>query len=64
MGDIWAFIIQNLRLVRFRDYIDILIVAFIIYGGIKLVKETRATQLVKGYPGICACGTNFELARP
>ena len=48
MGDIWAFIIQNLRLVRFRDYIDILIVAFIIYGGIKLVKETRATQLVKG----------------
>ncbi len=48
MGNVWTFIIQNLRLVRFRDYIDILIVAFIIYGGIKLVKETRATQLVKG----------------
>ena len=30
------------------DAIDILMVAFLIYQGIKLVKETRAVQLVKG----------------
>ncbi len=30
------------------DAIDILVVAFLIYQGIKLVKETRAVQLVKG----------------
>lgn len=48
MGELWTFLIQNLRLVRFRDVIDILIVAFVIYGGIRLVKETRAAQLVKG----------------
>ncbi|MBO5007792.1 MAG: diadenylate cyclase CdaA [Clostridia bacterium] len=48
MGEVWTFLIQNLRLVRFRDVIDILIVAFVIYGGIRLVKETRAAQLVKG----------------
>lgn len=42
------FIIQNLRLIRLRDIIDIVIVAFIIYKGVMLVKETRAVQLIKG----------------
>lgn len=32
----------------FFDLIDILIVAFIIYKGIQLVRETRAEQLLKG----------------
>ena len=48
MGELWTFLIQHVRLVRFRDIIDIIIVAFVIYGVIKLVKETRAAQLVKG----------------
>lgn len=48
MGEFWTFLIQHLRLVRLRDIIDIIIVAFVIYGVIKLVKETRAAQLVKG----------------
>lgn len=42
------FIIQNLRLIRLRDIIDIAIVAFIICKGVMLVKETRAVQLIKG----------------
>lgn len=42
------FILQNIRLVRFRDIIDICIVAFIIYKAVILVKETRAVQLIKG----------------
>ncbi len=48
MGEFWTFLIQNLRLVRIRDILDILIVTFAIYGGVKLVRETRATQLIKG----------------
>lgn len=48
MAEVWTFLIQNFRLVRIRDILDILIVAFVIFGVIKLVMETRAAQLVKG----------------
>lgn len=48
MGEVWSFLIQNIRLVRIRDILDILIVACVIYGGFRLVKETRAVQIVKG----------------
>lgn len=48
MGEVWTFLIQNIRLIRIRDILDILIVACVIYGGIRLVKETRALQIVKG----------------
>lgn len=34
--------------VRFADIVDIGIVAFVVYQAIKLVRETRAVQLVKG----------------
>lgn len=34
--------------IRIRDIIDILAIAFIIFGLFKLVKETRAAQLLKG----------------
>lgn len=33
---------------RFVDFLDICLVAFILYNGIKFVRETRAIQLVKG----------------
>ncbi len=48
MGEFWTFLIQNLMLIRIRDILDILIVTFVIYGGIRLIKETRAAQLIKG----------------
>lgn len=41
-------IISAFKFIRIQDYIDILIVAFCIYHGIKMVKETRAVQLIKG----------------
>lgn len=37
-----------MRTFRFKDAVDIISIAIIIYSLIKLVKETRAVQLVKG----------------
>lgn len=48
MQNFWNYILYYKQFVRIRDIIDILIVAFVIYKGIKLVRETRAAQLVKG----------------
>lgn len=33
---------------RFSDLLDVLLVAFVIYSAIKLIRETRAIQLAKG----------------
>jgi len=43
----WESVWRFLSLVRPADFIDILIVTFALYKGIKLVRETRAQQLVK-----------------
>ena len=32
----------------FSDFLDIVLVAFVVYGAIKLIRETRAVQLMKG----------------
>ncbi|MBR3933707.1 MAG: diadenylate cyclase CdaA [Clostridia bacterium] len=48
MGDFFGTLFDNIKLIRIGDIIDIAIVAFVIYHGIKLVKETRASQLIKG----------------
>ena len=48
MAEVWSFLIQNIMLIRVRDILDILIVACVIYGVFRLVKETRAAQIVKG----------------
>lgn len=45
---VWQFLQENARLLRLWDILDILIVAFVIYKGVKLVRETRAVQLIKG----------------
>lgn len=41
-------IISVIKTISPFDVIDILLVAFIIYKGVKLVRETRAEQLLKG----------------
>ncbi len=41
-------IISILKTIQFRDVIDIVAIALIIFGLIKLVRETRAAQLLKG----------------
>lgn len=48
MNNFFSVIADNLSIIRIRDILDILIVAFVIYKGVKLVRETRAAQLVKG----------------
>ncbi|MCI1956488.1 MAG: diadenylate cyclase CdaA [Oscillospiraceae bacterium] len=44
----WNWFLQLMRQFRLSDAVDITLVSFIIYSGIKLVRETRAGQLVKG----------------
>lgn len=48
MEDVLGSVIQFIKFVRIQDYLDILIIAYVIYKGIKLIKETRAVQLIKG----------------
>ncbi len=48
LKDIWENLISVWRTMGIIDYIDILLLAYLIYKGIKIVKETRAVQLVKG----------------
>lgn len=43
-----TYIMQNLSMIRIRDIIDIAIVAYLIYKGVKLVRETRAVQIITG----------------
>jgi len=45
---IFSEIVSFFRLIQIQDAIDIIIVAFVIYQVIHLVKETRAAQTVKG----------------
>ena len=44
----WEEILVVAKSFQFKDAVDIFIVALLIYGIIKLVRETRAGQLVKG----------------
>ena len=45
---IYDSILNFISIVRISDFVDVALVAFIIYKLIKLVYETRAQQLVKG----------------
>lgn len=44
----WEWMASIAMKFQFKDAVDIIIVAFLIYGVVKLVRETRAGQLVKG----------------
>ena len=44
----WEWVLSIARSFQFKDAIDILIIGLLLYGAIKLVRETRAGQLVKG----------------
>ena len=48
MNSALQYILGYIKLIKVSDIIDILIVAIIIYYIIKLMRETRAAQLVKG----------------
>lgn len=44
----WEWMVSIAMNFQFKDAVDIIVVAFLIYGVVKLVRETRAGQLVKG----------------
>ena len=44
----WEWMVSIAMNFQFKDAVDIIIVTFLIYGVVKLVRETRAGQLVKG----------------
>ncbi len=48
MSALWEWIVKTLNAHSWRDAVDILVIAYLIYQAIKLVRETRAAQLVKG----------------
>lgn len=48
MENLFDVITKFIQLIRVTDIIDIIIVAFLIYQLLKMIKETRALQLVKG----------------
>ena len=45
---VWKSFIGLMKTFTIVDFIDVIIVACLIYGFIKLIRETRAEQLVKG----------------
>ena len=48
VGEFWRRIISVIASAGFADLLDILVVAYILYHAIRLVRETRAMQLLKG----------------
>lgn len=48
-------ILGVLKTIRINDIVDIIILYFLIYNGIKLIRETRAQQLTKGIAVLVAC---------
>ena len=44
----WNILIGLIKSFQITDALDVILVSLIIYSGIKLVRETRAGQLVKG----------------
>lgn len=48
ISDFFASFLSLMSTFRPQDLLDILLVAFILYNAIRLVRETRAIQLVKG----------------
>ena len=42
--NLWSII----KTIQFRDVVDILAIALLIFGCFKLIRETRAVQLLKG----------------
>lgn len=46
--NLWEYVPNFIKASTPMDLVDILVVAFLVYQGIKLVRETRANQLIKG----------------
>lgn len=49
LSTIWESIVRWAGTIEFADFLDVAIVSYLIYKIIKLVRDTRAEQLVKGF---------------
>ncbi len=47
-SDFLGHIVNVIRTIQFKDYIDILIVAYLIYHVLRFIKQTRAGHLLRG----------------
>lgn len=48
LAEIWSAVVGFVSMLELSDLLDILIVGFLIYKTIQILRETRAVQLVKG----------------
>lgn len=48
ISSLWSQFLSLLSSFNISSALDVLLVSFIIFSGIKLIRETRAEQLVKG----------------
>ena len=52
MANEWLRLVNTVKTIGLGDVFDIAIVAVLVYQGIKLIRETRAVQLIKGLAAI------------
>ena len=48
LADFFDHLLNVLRTFQFKDLIDILVVAYLIYSGLRFIKQTRAGHLMRG----------------
>lgn len=53
VAEVVSALVSVIKSISLPDIVDMVILAYLIYHGIKLVRETRATQLIKGIVIIC-----------
>lgn len=51
--DFFSSIVSVVKSISISDVIDMIILSYLLYKGIKLIKETRAEQLLKGIALLC-----------
>ena len=48
LNDFFTSLRSNLRIIQFSDILDILVMAYIIYKVLELLRKTHSTRLAKG----------------
>ena len=48
IADFFGHVLNVIRTIQFKDYIDILVVAYLIYSVLHFIKQTRAGHLLRG----------------
>ena len=60
--EFWQLVLDLARSFTFKDIIDVLLVALLIYGGIKLIRESRAMQLVSSKLSVSSSHSSSQLS--